>query len=88
MNFARALTPLPKLSLQTSASSTRQASGKRARLDARSASGSSGDRRPWLVEDQRDGLPGRGQPGQDLAGERFHNRIAAHQVVGQKPGNT
>ena len=40
-----------------------------------------------LVEDQRDRLPGLGQPGQDLAGERFHDRIAAHQVIGQKPGN-
>ena len=35
-----------------------------------------------LVEDQRDRLPGLGQPGQDLAGERFHNRVAAHQVIG------
>jgi hypothetical protein len=40
-----------------------------------------------LVEDQRDGLPGLGQPDQDLAGERFHNHVAAHQSVGQKPGN-
>ena len=40
-----------------------------------------------LVEDQRDGLPGFGQPGQDLAGERFHNRVAAHQIIGQKLGN-
>ena len=40
-----------------------------------------------LVEDQRDRLPGLGQLRQDLAGERFHNRVAAHQIVGQKRGN-
>ena len=40
-----------------------------------------------LVEDQRDRLSSLGQLRQDLAGERFHNRIAAHQIIGQKPGN-
>jgi hypothetical protein len=40
-----------------------------------------------LIEDQRNGLSSLGQPGQDLAGERFHNRVAAHQIVGQKPGH-
>src|ERR1700751_5240503 len=40
-----------------------------------------------LIAKQRDGLPGFGQPGQDLAGERFHNRVAEYQNIGQKPGN-
>jgi hypothetical protein len=35
-----------------------------------------------LIEKQRDGLPGFAQPGQDLAGERFHNRVAAYQIIG------
>jgi hypothetical protein len=40
-----------------------------------------------LVEDQGKRVSGFGQPGQDLAGERRHDRIAAYPVIGQKPGN-
>jgi hypothetical protein len=40
-----------------------------------------------LVEDQPDRLAAFGQPRQDLAGERLHDLVAAHQIVGQKPRN-
>jgi hypothetical protein len=40
-----------------------------------------------LVEDQRDRLAAFAQLGQDLAGERFHDLITAHQIIGQKPRN-
>ena len=35
----------------------------------------------------RDRRPGLGQPSQDLAGERRHDFIAAHQAICQKPRN-
>ena len=40
-----------------------------------------------LVKDQPEWFPAFGQSGQDLAGERLHDLIAAHQVIGQKSGN-
>ena len=40
-----------------------------------------------LVKDQWDRLPALGQPRQDLAGERRHDVIAAHQAICQKPRN-
>jgi len=40
-----------------------------------------------LIEDQRDRPAAFRQPRQDLAGERLHDLIAAHQIIGQKPRN-
>ena len=37
-----------------------------------------------LVEDQRHGRIGLGKTRQDLAGERLHDRVAGHQIVGQE----
>jgi hypothetical protein len=40
-----------------------------------------------LIEDQRDRLAAFRQPRQNLAGERLHDLVAAHQIVGQEPRN-
>ena len=81
-------TPVVAKPMAPSVSATGHASGKARWPSARSAS------RIWwrseaLVWSRISGIgaPGLGQPSQDLAGERRHDVIAAHQASCQKPRN-